>query len=164
MEFEQQLESNQHGEVYEAEFSAKMVKHAAVRIAHYISYYKKNHEWPEIAPTHDQIEATIENFSKSDGPDDLDCFYLGDTIDSSELTTQALFDLVKKNGKFRIYYLYRDGQNISAEIDVLFRGFEFEVYFHGKDGKEIWDHDLPLKVFEADDRYIFYDGKNFDMF
>ena len=147
---QQKMKDGQYAEIVKFGFGAKMVNHAAVRIAHYISYYNKSCEWPEVEPKQEQIEAIIDNFKKSDPPSDRDSYVNDDKIDSWELSTLALCDLVKKTGKFHILYAYRARRLITAQIDVLFRGIKFEVYFEGKNGQEIWDHETPLACFDDD--------------
>ncbi len=60
------------------------------------------------------------------------------------MTTLALFDIVKKTGKFRIVYAYREGKDVTAQVNVLFEGICFQVYFEGKYGQEIKNHNEHL--------------------
>ena len=160
----QLLEDGQWGEIVKSSFGAKLVNHAAVRVAYLIAqFYKLETDLYEVEPMRKQVDSAIANVSEELYLLNLDDYINDETIDDDDLLTQAIFDIVKKTGKFHIDYGYQDDLDIEAKVVVLFENVEMEVLFKGENGEESENYLSPIHC-SKDSDYNEELYKDFDFF
>lgn len=146
-----------------SDFARELIRHATVRISNLIAAQDRTCDWTKIEPKFEQTSAVL---AKINTCLSYDNYQHQDEL--CNLLAKAIAEVAKLSAKYFIDYASKNGEEITARVDVNFCDFDFQIFFEGRNGREMVKHQPPIaislsksnlgEIFKYSQPYYFYGG------